>query len=127
KNQGNAQLHLDLGVALLHQLKYADAEAELVNAVRIKSDSVDALGYLAEAARQNHHNELAIRALDARARLAPETPFTYFLRATAYDDLHAYKQAVENYKQFLAVAGGKYPDQEFQARHRLKAIEPGKQ
>lgn len=124
KNQGDAQLHLDLGVALLHQLKYADAEAELVKAVQLKPDSAEALGYLAEAARQNHHNELAIRTLDARARLAPETPFTYFLRATAYDDLRAYKQAIENYKQFLAVAGGKYPDQEFQARHRLKAIEP---
>jgi len=123
-NLSDPHLHLDLGVALLHQLKYADAEAEFTKALRLKPDSADALGYLAEAARQNQHDELAIRALDARARLAPETPFTYFLRATAYDNLRAYKQAIENYKQFLAVAGGKYPDQEFQARHRLKAIEP---
>jgi hypothetical protein len=35
-----------------------------------------------------------------------------------------YKPAAENYKLFLAAAGGKYPDQEFQARHRLKAIQP---
>jgi hypothetical protein len=35
-----------------------------------------------------------------------------------------YKPAVENYKRFLEAAGGKYPDQEFQARHRIKAIEP---
>ena len=127
KNQADPQLHLDLGVAMLHQLKYPDAEAAFVKALQLKPDSAEALGYLAEAARQNKHDELAIRALDARARLAPETPFTYFLRATAYDNLRAYKQAIENYKQFLAVAGGKYPDQEFQARHRLKAIEPGKQ
>jgi hypothetical protein len=35
-----------------------------------------------------------------------------------------YKPAAANYKLFLEVAGGKFPDQEFQARHRLKAILP---
>jgi hypothetical protein len=35
-----------------------------------------------------------------------------------------YKPAAENYKLFLAAAEGKFPDQEFQARHRLKAILP---
>jgi hypothetical protein len=35
-----------------------------------------------------------------------------------------YKPAAANYKLFLGVAGGKFPDQEFQARHRLKAILP---
>jgi len=67
---------------------------------------------------------LAIRALDARAQLLPETAATYWLRATSYDNLRAYKPAAENYKLFLAASGGKSPDQEFQARHRLKAIEP---
>jgi len=47
-----------------------------------------------------------------------------FLRATAYDSLRLYKPAATNYKLFLAAAAGKFPDQEFQARHRLKAIEP---
>jgi hypothetical protein len=28
------------------------------------------------------------------------------------------------YKQFLAVADGKHPDQEWQARHRLIALDP---
>jgi tetratricopeptide (TPR) repeat protein len=124
KNQADPQLRLDLGLALLHQLKYAEAEAELVEAVKLKPDLADAYGYLAEAARQNHHYELCLRALDARARSLPETPGTYFLRATAYDSLRMYKPAVANYKLFLAAAAGKYPDQEFQARHRLKAIEP---
>ena len=117
-------LHLGLGVALLYQLKYAEAEAELINALKLKGDDPDALGYLADAARENKHYELAIRALDARAKMVGDTPKTIFIRATAYDNLHMPKQAAENYKRFLAVAGGKYPDQEFQARHRLKAILP---
>jgi len=123
-NPGDPQLHYDLGMALLHLLKYAEAEAELVKAAQIKPGLVDAYSLLAEAAFQNKHYELCLRALDARARSLPETPATYFLRATAYDSLHMYKPAVANYKLFLAAASGKFPDQEFQARHRIKAIEP---
>jgi tetratricopeptide (TPR) repeat protein len=123
-NQRDPQLHYDLGLALLHQLKYAEAEVELLKAVQVKPDLTDAYGLLADAAFQNKHYELCLRALDFRARSLAETPATYFLRATAYDSLHMYKPAVANYKQFLAVAAGKFPDQEFQARHRIKAIEP---
>jgi len=36
--------------------------------------------------------------------------------------LHQTKEAEKAYTAFLAVAEGKYPDQEFQARHRLIAL-----
>lgn len=124
KNQTDSQLHLDLGLALLHQLKYAEAEAELLRAVQLKPGLTEAYFELAYAAQQNKHYELSIRALDARAKLQPETAGTYWLRATSYDNLGAFKPAAENYRLFLAASGGKSPDQEFQARHRLKAIEP---
>jgi hypothetical protein len=51
-------------------------------------------------------------------------PATYFLRATTFDNLKAIPQAVENYQRFLAVDDGKFPDQEWQARHRLIALDP---
>jgi tetratricopeptide (TPR) repeat protein len=120
----DAQLHLDYGTALMHQLKYAQAQAVLLKAVQLKPNLVEAYFDLGYAAEQNKNYELTIRALDARAKLQPETPATYFLRATAYDNLRMYKPAAANYKLFLGVAGGKFPDQEFQARHRLKAILP---
>jgi hypothetical protein len=50
----------------------------------------------------------------------------FFLRASAYDHLRDYKLAAVDYHHFLDVAGGKYPDQEWQATHRLIAIEPKK-
>jgi tetratricopeptide (TPR) repeat protein len=124
KNPADAQLHLDYGTALMHQLKYPEAQAVLLKAVQLKPDLVEAYFDLGYAAEQNKNYELTIRALDARARIQPETPATYFLRATAYDNLRMYKPAATNYKLFLGVAGGKFPDQEFQARHRLKAILP---
>ena len=48
---------------------------------------------------------------------------SYFLRATAYDHLRDKKRAMQNYHDFLNAANGKFPDQEWQARQRLKAIE----
>ncbi len=124
QNASDPDLHYGLGLALLYQLKYAAAESELLETVKLKPDFADAYVYLADAARENKHFPLAIQALDARAHFLPETPGTIFTRAICYDNLRMVKQAVASYKQFLTVAGGKYPDQEFQARHRLKAIEP---
>jgi tetratricopeptide (TPR) repeat protein len=124
QNPTDPQLCLDYGTALMHQLKYAEAQTVLLKAVQLNPNNVQAYSDLAYAADQNKNYELTIRVLDARAKLQPETPATYFLRATAYDNLRMYKPAAANYKLFLGVAGGKFPDQEFQARHRLKAILP---
>ncbi|HEX3091120.1 MAG TPA: tetratricopeptide repeat protein [Candidatus Angelobacter sp.] len=124
QNPNDAQLYLEYGSALMHQLKYPEAQTVLLRAVQLKPDLVEAYSDLAYAAEQNKNYELTIRVLDARAKLQPETPATLFLRATAYDNLRMYKPAAANYKLFLAAAGGKFPDQEFQARHRLKAILP---
>ena len=118
--------HNGLGRALLREKKYADAERELLRAVELKPDSGPMYGDLAVAANQNKNYQLAIKAVDLRAKYLPEIPMTYFLRATAYDNLQDAKTAARYYHQFLEVAGGKFPDQEWQARHRLIAIEPKK-
>jgi tetratricopeptide (TPR) repeat protein len=118
------ELHWNRGSSLLHQHQYPEAEEELLKAVQLKPSLTDAYYELAYAAQQNKHFELAIRALEARAKFLPETAGTYWIRAVSFDSLHAYKQAAENYHKFLAADAGKSPDQEFQARHRLIAIEP---
>jgi tetratricopeptide (TPR) repeat protein len=122
----DAQLHHYLGVALSKQRKYADAQQELLIAVKLKPNFGEAYGDLAVAADENKNYELAIKAADARAKYLPEIPVSYFLRASAYDHLRDYKMAAQNYHRFLELANGEYPDQEWQARHRLIAIEPKK-
>lgn len=122
----DAALHYGLGLALLKQKKFPAAEQEFLTAVKLKPDYGEAYGDLAVAATENKDYELAIRAADARAKYLPEIPVAYFLRASAYDHLRDYKQAAQNYHKFLEVANGQYPDQEWQARHRLIAIEPKK-
>lgn len=120
----DAQLHHWLGMVLLNQLKYADAQNEFVAAVKLKPDFGEAYGDLALAAYNNKNYALTLQALEARAKYLPEVPGTYFLRATAYDSLKDFPHASENYRQFLAVADGRFPDEEWKARHRLIAIDP---
>jgi tetratricopeptide (TPR) repeat protein len=125
-NPKDAELHHGLGVAFLKQRKFPEAQQELLTAVNLKPDFGAAYGDLATAADENKNYELAIRAADARAKFLPEIPVSYFLRATAYDHLRDYKMAAQNYHRFLELANGQYPDQEWQSRHRLIAIEPKK-
>ncbi len=118
------ELRYGLGRMLLKQHKFPEAQQELLAALQIKPGMGTAYGDLAAAANENKNYDLVIKALDARAKLLPEIPIGYFLRATAYDHLHEYKPAAENYHRFLETAAGSFPDQEWQARHRLIAIEP---
>lgn len=122
----DAELHARLGKALMKQHKFPEAQQELLVAVQLKSDFGDAYDNLAITANENKNYELAIKALEARAKFIPENAGSYFLRATTYDHLRDYKRAAENYRKFLEVAEGKFPDQEWQARHRLIAIDPKK-
>ncbi|HXE90594.1 MAG TPA: tetratricopeptide repeat protein [Terriglobales bacterium] len=124
KQPNDAALRHALGVILRHEQKYAEAETELVRALSLKPDLAEAYGDLAVTANLNKNYALVLKVLDARVRYLPDTAATVFLRATAFDSLRDYKQAAENYRRFLAMAAGKYPEEEWKARHRLKAIEP---
>jgi tetratricopeptide (TPR) repeat protein len=120
----DAEAHYALGSLLMHERKYPEAQQELLTAVKLKPDLADAYGNLAVVASENKNYELAVKALDYRAKFLPESPASYFLRATCFDNLKAVKQAVEYYQRFLAADDGKLPDQEWQARHRLMALDP---
>ena len=125
-NPNDAELHRSLGQCLLREKKFAEAQQELLIAVKLKPDWGEAYGDVAFAASENRNYPLTLQALDARVKFVPEIPITYFLRASALDHLKDFKKASVNYHLFLDNANGKYPDQEWQAKHRLIAIEPKK-
>lgn len=120
----DAQAHYMLGGLLMVERKNEEAQQELLTALKLKPDLADAYGNLAVVAAANKDYILTLRALDARAKYLPEIPATYFLRATTFDNLKDIPHAVEYYQRFLAVDDGKFPDQEWQARHRLIALDP---
>ena len=119
------EAHLALGSLLMHVRKYPEAQQELLIAIKLKPDDGQAYGNLAVVAAGNKDYKLALRALDARAQYLPETAASNFLRATSYDYLKAVPQAVEYYRRFLSAPdAGTMPDQQWQARHRLVALDP---
>jgi tetratricopeptide (TPR) repeat protein len=122
----DAELHRRLGQTFLRQKKSKEAQQEFLIAVKLKPDLGEAYGDLAYAAGENENYALAIKALDARSKLLPDNPVTYFLRASACDHLKDFKTAAANYRLFLNTAKGQYPDYEWKAKHRLIAIEPKK-
>ena len=128
----DADLHRALGRSLLLQKQFPEAQQEFLTAVRLNRNLPDAYVDLAFAASENKNYDLTIRALNGREVLTKDKPnaempaICFFLRASAYDHLGNVKQASADYHHFLDVAKGKYPDQEWQAPHRLIAIEPKK-
>ncbi|MFC6644420.1 tetratricopeptide repeat protein [Granulicella cerasi] len=118
-----------LGSSLVRQAKFAEAESLLAKAASERAAFHDdklwaeAATHLAFAASRNNHPQLTLQALAARGTILPDTASTLFLSATANDSLHKRDDAVRLYKAFLAVANGKYPTEEFQARHRLVALQ----
>ncbi len=126
KQPNDPELHKSLGEMLMKQKHFPEAQEEFFSAVKLKADFGAAWGSLAAAANENQNYQLAIKAIDMRARFLPETPLSYFLRATSYDHLRDFQAASKFYHLFLESANGQYPDQEWQARHRLIAIEPKK-
>src|SRR5580658_1159113 len=109
----------DLASSLVEQQNFAEAQTLLTKAVAMRSsfpsdsDWGEAAGHLAFAASRNHDPQMTLQALAERATVLPNSPASLFLEATAHDTLHQYKDAERAYRAFLALAGGKYPDQEF--------------
>ena len=110
------------GENLMREQRYSEAEQVLERAVKLKPEDGDAWSGLAFVASENKQYPKALHALSMRANLLGETPVSYFLWATTYDNLHQSKQAQDYYRKFLAAADGKFPDQEWQAKHRLVAL-----
>jgi predicted Zn-dependent protease len=109
----------EYGRTLIYGQKFAEASKVFEHATRLKGDDVDAWSGLAFADSRLHRDSEALKALSARSKLAQDTASTLFLWAISYDNLHQSKLAADYYQRFLDTAKGKFPDQEWQAHHRL--------
>ncbi len=111
------------GQNLIRQLHYPEALAAFDKATKLDSADGDAWSGLAFAASRLHQTSLALHALTERSKYLPEVPATYFLWATSYDTLNDTVAAITYYHHFLDSSAGKFPDQEWQSRQRLKVLE----
>jgi predicted Zn-dependent protease len=111
------------GQNLIRQLRYPEAFAVFDKATQLDPANADGWSGLAFSASKTKQPAIAIHALTMRSRFLPEIASTYFLWAISYDALRQNALAETYYHHFLDASGGKFPDQEWQARQRLILLE----
>jgi Flp pilus assembly protein TadD len=111
------------GQNLVRLGKFAEAFAVFDKATQVDPTDTDGWSGLAFAASRTNQPSITLHALTMRSKYLPENASTYFLWATSYDTLHQKAQAAAYYHHFLDSAAGKFPDQEWQARQRLRLLE----
>ena len=119
----NYDVRMDLGRALRDQRKFQAAAGQFAVAAKLRPDAVKAWNELASALVISENYAECLNALDHVRALGQEVPGDYYFRALSLDRLRRLKPAIEAYQQFLAVAAGKFPDQEFLARQRVRILE----
>jgi Tfp pilus assembly protein PilF len=119
----NYDVRMDLGRELRDQRRFVPAADQFAAAAKLRPDSVKAWNELAAVLVVNEDYANGLAALDRVRALRSEVPGDFFYRAICLEKLRQPKPALEAYRQFLNSDSGKMPDQEFQARQRIRIIE----
>jgi len=117
------ELRLFYARILRDERKFPDAASQFGAVVQRKPDSAEAWSELANLYEIQEQYAQTLAALDRVRALNAETPGHIFSRAIALDHLKQWPQAIDCYKQFLTLSQGKFSNQEFQARQRIKTLE----
>jgi tetratricopeptide (TPR) repeat protein len=119
----------DFEIRMLHgrlirdQRRFSEAAEEFGRATKLKPDSEQAWSELAGVLVMAENYPPALAALDRIAALHAEKPGHVFLRAIVLDKIRDLKPALESYQRFLQMSQGENPNQEWQARQRIKILE----
>jgi len=123
----NGELRVLYGRLLRDLRKFDLAANQFALAVKLNPQSAEAWADLAMVTVMLERYDVALPALDQVKRLNAEKPGHKYLRAITLDKIKQNKQqaklAAAAYQDFLNSAGGKFPDEEFKARTRLKILE----
>jgi tetratricopeptide (TPR) repeat protein len=120
---GNPQLHLMRGRLLRDQRQFEAAAAAFFDALRRDAGLTEGWSELAAILVMLEDYPKALGAIDQLEKLNGLKPGHWFLRAIVFDKMQAYDRALPNYKRFLELSTGGSPDEEFQARQRVRIIE----
>lgn len=123
----NGELRLLYGRLLRELRKFDLAANQFALAVKLDPKSSEAWSDLAMVTVLMDRYDIALTALDKVKELHAEKPGHKYLRAITLDKIkqnrNQAKLALAAYQDFLSVAGGKFPDEEFKSRQRIKILE----
>ncbi len=119
---GESDLHRALSQTLLDEEKLAEAETEFRTTLKLDPQNRDAVKGLATSLYLQKRYPEAVPLFEALTQ-APEPPAgLFFVLATCYDNLHDRPKALEAYERYLERSHNQNPDQEWQARQRVKLL-----
>lgn len=118
----NFELRMTYARVLRDQRKLSDAAREFQEAARQRPSAADAWSELAGMLILQEQYPQALTAFDKVKELGAENTGHMFFRATTLEHLNLKKEALEYYQRFLETSRTN-PDQEFQARQRVRILE----
>jgi tetratricopeptide (TPR) repeat protein len=104
------------------QRRFDAAAQDFYRAAQLKPDSKEAWREFSSMLIMLENYPQALAALDKVEALGDPPPSVHYFRALIWDQTRQYEQALPNYERFLELCQGKFPDEEFKARQRIKAI-----
>ena len=119
----DAQLHAWQGHAQMELRNYAAAETELKRSLGLDPQPVEVLGDLVNVYYFSARYPEALAALDLLEKRQPLTAINWFFRAICFDKLRQAAGALAAYQKFLDLDHDSQPDQDFQARQRIKILQ----
>lgn len=117
------ELVMVYGRMLRDDRKFPDAARAFVRATQLKPDAAEAWSEMAGVLVMAENYDAALGALDKVAQLHAEKPGHWYLRAIVLDKQKQIKPALESYQRFLALDGGKSPNEEWKAQQRVKLLQ----
>ncbi|MDX2267467.1 MAG: tetratricopeptide repeat protein [Bryobacter sp.] len=122
----NGDLRLLYGRLLRELRKMDQASQQFFLATKLNPNSAEAWSDLATTTVLIERYDIALTALDRVRALNAEKPGHKYLRAITLDKVRqnrkAAKEVILAYEEFLASSQGKFPDEEFKARQRIKIL-----
>jgi tetratricopeptide (TPR) repeat protein len=119
----NFDLRMSYARALRDLRMFPAAVEQFQEAARLKPGDAMTWSELAAARYMTGDVKQTLADLDRARDLGENTAGNWFFRAIILDKAAQLKPALEAYQRFLSMSQGKNPNQEFQARQRVRIIQ----
>lgn len=120
---GNFDVRMAYARVLRDRRQFAPAARQFYEAAKLKATEAKPWTELGDMLYSMGDYPQALAAFDNALKTGDNSAGIHFLRAIILDKLRQLKPAKESYERFLALSGGKNPNQEFQARQRVRILE----
>jgi tetratricopeptide (TPR) repeat protein len=120
---GDYDVRMMYARALRDRKQFAPAARQFYEAAKIRSTEPKPWTELGDMLYMTGDYPQALAAFENAQKAGENSAGNWFLRAIILDKLKQLKPARQAYQQFLALSSGKNPNQEFQARQRVRILE----